>query len=497
VHACPDGFEPVTNVYSCQTAATVYNYDFDDTSDVGVCQLCTNCDPPTARLRRVNTYESKYICETGESDAIPSMTPQRDIPQIANLDNGPTTEAVVIECSSGAMCACVGEIRIGAGNNWSEWMAIESEVTCDAGTFGFSTSSAYTCECKPQEDFQLSEVGDESCPSGYEPLQSFYSCKTAAEVFGIDFDDAASEGSEGFCQKCNDCAKVLLGEEFSSTTQMVCHNKPTGDKALIYVPPQIARLTDTTLPEATASPDDDFVPFARQFCFGGAIIDTWDDGTNARRGKYSTFENDPNFDGTLEQCVDVCRSRVECAAVGYRGSDGWCGFWRRNIYPDQIVFASKDRAGLADKERRQCFIRSQYVGLRDPPVLEEDDEFDASDIDPVQLAMYIACGTLACCCCLICTGPYWCDTICCKKSMNAERHLQNYDPARAVPTIRNNNWKPHEGKQRKPKLLPGPKIGGASRQVQVVRENQRAPDRIAWSQGPPQKLNRQWPTQNL
>ena len=42
MHACPDGFGPITNVYSCQTAATVYNYEFDDTSDVGVCQLCTS-----------------------------------------------------------------------------------------------------------------------------------------------------------------------------------------------------------------------------------------------------------------------------------------------------------------------------------------------------------------------------------------------------------------------------------------------------------------------
>lgn len=99
------------------------------------------------------------------------------------------------------------------------------------------------------------------------------------------------------------------------------------------------------------------------------------------------------------------------------------------------------------------------VGIIDTPVEEDDDEFDPSDIDPVQLAWYISCGTLAYCCCLICTGPYWCDTICCKKSTNAERHLQNYDPARAVPTISNNNWKPQEGIKRKPKLLPGPQIG--------------------------------------
>eukprot|EP01050_Picozoa_sp_SAG11_P028622 SAG11_NODE_7724_length_1104_cov_1.355224_2_plen_92_part_00 len=67
VDACPDGYQPVTDVATCALAAQhlslTHSESANDLGDTAVCNLCGGCTSRTARLSTNHGDQAQFICK--------------------------------------------------------------------------------------------------------------------------------------------------------------------------------------------------------------------------------------------------------------------------------------------------------------------------------------------------------------------------------------------------------------------------------------------------
>jgi len=369
---------------------------------------------------------------------------------------------VIFDCArEGEPCTCVGQIRIGYELDWSLWQESKSTTLCSRESFsGVPTSlSEVICQCETESSYvENLRFGSEICPFMYEKIKTSAECHTAAQALGYAFKEPVLETSEQLCTVCNSCG-------YDSGTATMLELVGDVDYILCQAPSyaiEIAQMISTSAPETTVDPQPyrRMEKFERQICGGGQNINQWDDGTDANYGNFITDPNSSDYSGTVEECVDTCKNRTECAAVSYKREDLECGYWKMNDTTPPIdpirgnVFVGS-AATFSETIKWDCYMK---ITFEDP--LPEEEEFDYTDptqYDAGTLAMVVIGSMVGLAVICVFVANYFCDVTCCSK-MNKFNLNSNLSSDGVV--IENKNYKPSTARTNKrPKLLPGLDIG--------------------------------------